>query len=352
MTNETEKNTRKPRYRRSFFGPILLIAIGLIFLGKNIGLIPAEGWGTIWRLWPVLLIVAGVDDLFRREGVAWPVLMIGAGIFLLFNYFGPQTEISWTQILQLWPILLIALGIDVLFKGQSSWMSLVGVLLAIALIGGAVWLTGQGVEVAASYDQILESRPEGIVSAELDLSLDVGELIISDDGEKDFLIAGSVTPPDVQKDLALRGSHVIYELENIGLDFFPYTARWELDLNPDLPADLLVNNAVGELILEIGDLELESLWANQGVGRMVVQLPGMSAEPLLIKQGIGVMRVVLPEDSSIAIDAQQGLSKVDFPAGFELEDGYYVTPGATRTNADLLITVEQGVGLVDFQYAR
>ena len=108
MVKENGKSRWNRPHRPSYFGPILLIAIGRVFLAKNIGLIPGEGWGTIWRLWPVLLIVAGMDDLFRREGVAWPILLIGVGVFLLVNYFGPQTCISWTRFIQLWPILLIA----------------------------------------------------------------------------------------------------------------------------------------------------------------------------------------------------------------------------------------------------
>lgn len=69
MTEDQGKSMRRS-HRRSYFGPILLIAVGLVFLAKNTGLIPGEGWGTIWRLWPVLLVVAGVDDLFRGEGIA------------------------------------------------------------------------------------------------------------------------------------------------------------------------------------------------------------------------------------------------------------------------------------------
>jgi hypothetical protein len=350
MTNENGKSTRKMSHRRSYFGPILLIAVGLIFLAKNIGLIPGEGWGTIWRLWPILLIVAGVDDLFRRQGVAWPILMIGSGIFLLVNYFGPQTQISWTQIIQLWPILLIAVGIDILFKDQSSGMTVVGILLAVLLLGGAVWLTGQQVTISADYQQISEALTSEIDSSELSISLDVGELVIGDDGESDRLITGNITPGDALQGLDIKGGKGQYHLESRGPDFFPHTARWELELNPAILSDIQIQSGVGELVLDIGELDLDALLVNQGVGRIVVQLPDSSARRILIKQGVGEIRVLLPQGSRIAVDAQNGLSKVNFPGGFELEDGYYVTSGTNNSNADLLITVEQGVGLVDFRY--
>ena len=352
MNSENGKPGRTNHQRRSYFGPILLITIGLIFLAKNIGLIPGEGWETIWRLWPVLLIVAGVDDLFRREGVAWPILMIGAGIFLLVYYFGPQTDISWTQILQLWPILLIAVGIDVLFKGQSGWVSLLGIILAVLLLGGAIWLAGEGVQVSANYRQISQTLAAEAGRAEYELSQDVGELLIGDGGGTDELISGTVTPDDVVQDLELQGTQLTYTLDDQGPSFFPHTARWDLELNRSLPAVLRINTGVGELKVQIPDLELDALLVNQGVGRILVSLPESSAEEILIKQGVGEIRITLPSQARIAVDAKNGLSRVSFPEGFELDEGYYLSPGADRATADLLITVEQGVGLVVFSYQR
>lgn len=142
----------KPRQRskRSYFGPILLITVGVLFLGNNLGVIPGGGWSILWKLWPVLLIIAGLDDLIRRQGIAWPIILIGVGAFLLFNNFGSQAWISWTQLFQLWPILLIAVGIDIMFKDQEGWIAVVGIILAIALIGGAGWLISSGIQVSAS----------------------------------------------------------------------------------------------------------------------------------------------------------------------------------------------------------
>lgn len=351
MKNENGNISRNRYHRRSYFGPILLITIGLVFLGKNIGLIPGEGWGTIWRLWPLVLIIGGLDDLFRREGVAWPVLMIGTGIILLYNYFGPRAMISWTQIFQLWPVILIAVGIDVLFRGQSGWRSLLGVLLSLVLIGAAVLLALRGVEVPAEYMKVEERYSSNIERAELDLSLVMGELVLgAGETQSGELISGNITPGTAVDDLNEIGGRISYKLESKNPAFFPHTARWDLELTPSIPLDLKIDIAVGEMLLEFAGLELDSLDANQGVGRMVIGLPDHISQKVIIKQGVGVIEVEVPEDTRIAVDAQNGLTRVKFPGNFELDNGYYTTPGTTRTNAELLIVVEQGVGLVIFQY--
>ena len=347
-----QENKPKHRYRRSYFGPILLITVGILFLGNNLGVIPGGGWGFIWKLWPVLLIIAGLDDLIRRQGIAWPILLIGAGAFLLFNNLGPQSWISWTQLFQLWPVLLIAVGIDVMFKGQSGWMAAAGVVLAIALIGGAGWLITDGMEVTAEYSVIKETYSRDIKASELDLSLRMGELIVGDLDTNLVLLAGNITPDNMENNLSEFGNTISYQLENDQLSFYPHTARWELELTDDLELDLSLNNGVGEMFLVLENLNLVSLDVNQGVGRLFVKIPDEIDGEILIKQAIGVIQIQIPSDARVVVDAQNGLSKVNFPAKFELEQGYYSTPGATRNNADLVIVVEQAIGVVTFQYSR
>lgn len=346
------ENKDKNGRRRSFFGPILLITIGLIFLGNNLGLIPGEGWEMIWRLWPILLIIAGLNDLVRREGIAWPILLIGAGVFFLLNNFGPRIWVSWTQIIQLWPVLLIAAGIDLVFKGNSIWFTVGGVVLTLVMVGGSIWIVREGFQIATDYTEIREVFSEEIRQMEVDLSLGAGELILGSDTPDGVLVFGSITPNKHIDKISTGDSAIQYQLEHSEPGFYPHTARWELGLTDDLVADLAVNNGAGEVILSLEKLDLASLDLNQGVGRMVVRLPEMDSDQVLIKQAVGTIHIQIPDNYYVAIDAQNGLSKVDFPADFELEDGYYVSPGANRSNAELFIVVEQAIGLINIQYTR
>jgi hypothetical protein len=49
------------------FWPILLIAVGVIFLLSNLGLLPFDA-SQLWRLWPLILVVIGLDVLLQ---VSW-----------------------------------------------------------------------------------------------------------------------------------------------------------------------------------------------------------------------------------------------------------------------------------------
>ena len=77
----------------SLFGPLLLIAFGVLFLLNNMGVIAVDVWELLFRFWPVLLIAAGLDILLgRRTGVgaviALLVILVLAGGGLWFGGIG------------------------------------------------------------------------------------------------------------------------------------------------------------------------------------------------------------------------------------------------------------------------
>ncbi|MBV9174760.1 MAG: hypothetical protein JOZ81_32260 [Chloroflexi bacterium] len=57
--------TAPPRRRKrgGFVGPIVLIFVGGMFLLQNAGYLPPNAWLNVWRLWPLLLVLAGLELL-------------------------------------------------------------------------------------------------------------------------------------------------------------------------------------------------------------------------------------------------------------------------------------------------
>ena len=73
--------------RRGVFWPLILIAVGLVFLLANFGLIPPMSLISLLSLWPLLLVLAGIDIAFAKR---WPipalvaeVAVIGLGLALV-----------------------------------------------------------------------------------------------------------------------------------------------------------------------------------------------------------------------------------------------------------------------------
>ncbi|MDD4875655.1 MAG: DUF5668 domain-containing protein [Dehalococcoidales bacterium] len=54
---------------------IFLVFLGIVFLLQTLNVLHWSIWGTLWRFWPVLFIITGLDILLRRYNV-WLVSML------------------------------------------------------------------------------------------------------------------------------------------------------------------------------------------------------------------------------------------------------------------------------------
>ncbi|HST79367.1 MAG TPA: DUF4097 family beta strand repeat-containing protein [Verrucomicrobiae bacterium] len=90
MSTPSQVPYYSPRRQRSLFGPIVLIAIGVVLLLRNFGVISTRGfWIWFSNYWPILLILLGVIKLIeymwaRASGNPSPRLGAGAIVFLVF----------------------------------------------------------------------------------------------------------------------------------------------------------------------------------------------------------------------------------------------------------------------------
>jgi len=98
--------------RRNFSGLIVgfsIIAAGVLFTLDNLGLIEA---GHYIRYWPAVLVAVGVARLVQTEswsGYAWDLGLIVVGLWLL----GEQIGLVSISIWRLWPIVLVLIGLSI-----------------------------------------------------------------------------------------------------------------------------------------------------------------------------------------------------------------------------------------------
>ena len=80
MPKEKEKNTENikqvygytfdKRKHSSHFGALLLIFIGIVFLLNNLGLLSWSIWNKLWKFWPVIIILLGIQMFMGKSRVA------------------------------------------------------------------------------------------------------------------------------------------------------------------------------------------------------------------------------------------------------------------------------------------
>lgn len=100
--------------KRKFGWPLLLIAIGVIFLLKNLGFIDLDFYELLFS-WPMILVAIGVVQLIDRSYVSGFILLFLGGVFML-----PRLDIIHYDAMRVfWPIILIVIGVALLFRRLS-----------------------------------------------------------------------------------------------------------------------------------------------------------------------------------------------------------------------------------------
>lgn len=287
-----EVSVRKTGYR-SLFWPIVLIAVGVIWLLGNLGVISGTNLVVLFRLWPLLLIVVGLDLLFGRQS---PV--IGA---------------------------LIGVGAVV-------------VIIVLMLVGPSIGLGAPEMDI--TRDSYSESRGDA-TSATIDLDLSVGTTSIQALTDSSDLFAAEVShvgtmdysaEGETQKTIRLKQDDTrINFFEGFGFLGAVFDSEqdlyWKVGLSPDVPIDLTINAGVGESNLDLSQLELSGLDIDIGVGQLDLRLPAAdSAYDAKLRGGAGNVTITIADDADLTLDINGGVGNfnIDVPDN-----------AAVRINADI-----------------
>lgn len=353
---DNDRSYRRYRsYRGSLFGPVVLILLGIVFLFYNLGLMTGDIWDTVLRLWPVLLIVMGLDGILRQEGLVGAVVLIGLGSVFLLSNFGFLALNIWQTILRLWPIVLIAIGFDVVIGRRSIWASLAGMVLILALLFGALSLFGVREDRGAALaGQQVSQALEGASQARVVINPGVAAVRVTSLDDPQQLVSGRVAAgrgQQVRQDYSISGDQATYTLqESGGAPFFIPGERgrweWDLGLNPEVPIDLELGLGAGEADLELSDLNLSGLKVDMGVGQVTITLPGEGRFQAEINGAIGQMVVIVPQGVAVRAQTDTGIAAVEVPDDYQRQEDTYTSPDYASAENRVDLELSQAIGQV------
>ncbi|MEK6227367.1 MAG: DUF5668 domain-containing protein [Chloroflexota bacterium] len=251
--------------RRGVFWPLLLIALGLIFLLQNFGFISGVSWRAVASLWPLLLVLIGLDIAFARR---WPVptlavevAVIAAGLALVA--YSPN----------------LSPGVFVFGDGDGGGETDVTVprgdatQLLLTLNGGATHVY----HVSGGSSQLVEAH-----SANADLGLRV---------------SGTKARPDIRLDQTSSG-------------FFHPVAAGDVQIRvaSDVPASLTVNVGAGEFDVDLSDVRVTDARVNVGASSMRFVMPTPSGDVAIrMNGGASNITIVVPDGVEARIVTTGGL---------------------------------------------
>ncbi|MHB1132328.1 MAG: LiaI-LiaF-like domain-containing protein [Chloroflexota bacterium] len=319
-----QQQTGQPERRRgsSLVGPLVLIALGVIFLLNTMGVLPWNVWESLWRLWPLVLVLIGLE------------LLLGRGNPWLSGF-----------------VALLAIGV-------AAFFLVLGGVFAYRVNGP--FLSRGGPEAVLAVSQLsvpLEGAREGVLNLRFGAGkLDVGTL----GGDTGSLLEGSYGSGSDRQQPTLNVSRQgeradvnIQSSEGGGITLIPGTGAENLNLllNSAVLWDLRVQGGAADGDLDLRQLRVRDLLVELGASSIEVRLPEAAGQTTArFKTGMASVRIEVPSKVAARIASRGGLSsfKVD-ERRFPKQGNYYMSPGWETAQNRVDIDIDAGMASVTVQ---
>jgi hypothetical protein len=274
------------------------------------------------------------------------------GVALLLNQLGLLVW-DWTNVLRLWPLLLILVGLEILF-GRTGWGRLLVGGLAILAIVAAVALGGPALKGVAQPVQDRFGYPAtGVKTATVRLDLGVAELDLAALPETAQLFEAEVRydreHSQVARSVDVRNgvAEVLLKTtrqEGLNLSQSSFSEAWRVRLNREIPTRLEINTGINQAHLDLRGLDITGLSVKAGIGEVRVILAEKGAYEATLNGGIGALVIEVPAEVEARIRAEAGLGSVNVSNRFVRQGQYYETPGYGAAKNRVEVTAKGGIG--------
>jgi hypothetical protein len=300
----------------------------------------------------------------KRKSVSFvgPVLLILAGIVLLLNTLGIWEWDIWWTILRLWPILIIAAGLDLLIGRRSLAGAITVAILVVVILVGGFWLMGSDLAAGGLTSQTIRQPLNDATQAQVTLSPAVGVLRVGALPESANLVEGEIRVSkgeEISQDLSLAGETATYRLETTEGSWDPLANTWsqhrvwELGLSPAPALQFNADLAVGQSELDLAGLNLDSLDASMGMGQIAVILPEQGRARAKISQGLGIVDITIPRGMAVRINAGTAMAVRDLPGDFQRQgDNVFASPGYATADDQVDLDISLAMGVLTVRYAE
>jgi hypothetical protein len=304
----------EPRRRRrgGVVGPLILIFLGGVFLLQNTGHLPPNFWVNLWRLWPLVLVLAGIELLLAHR-VPWLWLAALAAVVLIVGAVATNSGLP----LQHTPPAVT----------RTAQTDLGGATQATVTVRFGAGQLNVGPVEQPGPNRLAEMHYEGPA----DLAPQPGYAVKSRVGQLEYQISGR------------------------GPGFIPFsgnrsdTMRMDLNLSPAIPITMLtVQSGAADARLDLSSLRVDNLDMSLGAASTWVRMPQAGSTTAHISGGASTITIEVPQGVAAQIRHHGGLStlNVDMSRFPQVSDGVYQSSGYESAQNKVDINLETGIATI------
>ena len=298
------------------------------------------------------------DDSRRRGFPLFPTLLIALGVLLLLQTTGVVQWEAWSTIWRLWPVLIIVVGINIAFGSRMPWLAVTLIaLVLIAAVGIGIAISNEVLSGAESV-ATLEEPLDGVERVDLIIDLGAGTLSVGSlPANSANLVEGelrSFGTSEARTSVTRSGDHAEIELSTGGFsfDFFGNgDRRWDVRLSPAPSISIDLDTGASALTLDLTKLNVSKLSISGGAVDLEILAPQDAGHVNIdIDVGAANVDVVIPELVGARIDADLGLSGLSIDENrFPKAGGVYVSRNFDTSANRIYLEIDAGASSVEIR---
>lgn len=274
--------------------------------------------------------------------IAFPLVLIALGALFLLGTNGYLTGVSWTRIGSLWPVILVVIGVDLLLRPRSMIAAIAAV---IVILGAAILYV-----VAAPLGLLGGNSvgPGGLVTAEtvarqgdseLALTISYGSGALRLSGGATELVSVRSTHEDIDlQRIARSGTSASVSVRSRDDRMTLGGRSWDVRVPSDIPVALTMALGAGSFDIDLTDVMITRALVNNGASDLTVHLPRPKGSvPVTISTGASSVTLIMPAGAEYRVTTSGALTTTN---GLQESAGY--AAAADR----LTITLSSGVSTI------
>lgn len=336
---ESNKNEKKAKitehYTGNAVGAVFLILLGIVFLLNNFGVLPWSMWAHIWKLWPLFLILPGLQLVLGKSKIA--TLIIALIGFVLISFL---LLLSWA-------------AVD---TNISGWMHHNMSFLpdrTYTLFEKPDAVTKELAVTSDDYDL------DTVKTRTLSLGIGVSEFTLADSANDEYLTVDAQYYDDFgvpQLTHTLRGRELDLNFTTESSSSFNFnwlsgdSVSYDFVLGQrNIPTDITIDLGTGKGTITLEKLNTTELTASVGTGDLEVTLGVLSlpADTFKLDVGTGKITLNLPKETGLKINHSVGLGELIVDSETIKNEGIYYSDNYESAETQVEVMVEVGVGTIE-----
>jgi hypothetical protein len=311
---------------------IVLVMIGAAILLANFGYLHFYWW-NIFRLWPMFLVIAGVNLLLAHNKSIWAtilkiaVVVLGVGL-ILFGNFGNRYNF--------WPGMHYNYSSD---DNDNSDDNDDSDKTAVKMTGNGVFNEPYKADIKIAR---LNISGGGTVYHLSDTTNQLFNAVTKDDNGR-YDLSRSMDDSVYVLDFHMRNRH--------GFNFNSDKNAANFRLNPNPEWEINVETGATKLDFDLSKFKVREFKIHGGAASFNVKLGApLAMTEVEVETGVSGVEISIPQNAACSIETDSGLSDNHFEGFNKTDDNNYETPGYDAAKNKMHIHISGG--LSDFHVRR